>query len=285
MAGNTNESGSSVTARALRILDAFDVAHSRLTLSDISRRSGLPLATVHRLAGELESWRALERDERGMYHIGLRLWEVGLQSPLCTRLREVAIPYMQDLYEATRENIQLAIREGFDVLYIEKLSGHRSVPIVTRVGGRLPMHATGVGKALLAFQPQDFLQKYCARPLARPTRHTVVEPGRLVRELERVRQNGYAVTREEMTLGSCSVAVPLRDEGGTPVAALSVVVRSVRVDAPKHAQPLRAAVRGIEERLAASRGDPHPGYDHDFPPTRRGGSLLGDASAGRRAAS
>ena len=81
----------------------------------------------------------------------MRLWEVGLRSPLATRMRELALPIMADLYESTRENIHLAVRDGADALYVEKLTGHRAVPVISRIGGRLPLHATGVGKALLAW--------------------------------------------------------------------------------------------------------------------------------------
>lgn len=265
MAGNTSEPGRSVTARALAILDVFDTVRPPLSLSEIARRAGLPLPTAHRLAGELESWQALERDENGLYHVGQRLWELGLLSRVCTRLREVAMPFMQDVYEATRENVQLAVRNGFDALYVEKLSGHRSVPIVTRIGGRLPMHATGVGKALLAFESPQFRREYVDRPLERPTRYTMVEPGRLWRDLVETRRRGYAVTREEMTLGSYSVAVPIHD-GEEVVAALSIVVHTVRAEAAKLAPVLRTAARGIERRLQTTCDDPYPGLFQEGAP-------------------
>ena len=269
MAGNTRDPGQSVTARALALLGAFDAAHPRLTLSDLARRTGLPLATAHRLARELEAWRALERDDDGLYHIGLRLWELGLLSPVASRLREVALPFMQELYEVTRENIHLAIRDGFDALYVEKLTGHRSVPIISRTGGRLPMHATGVGKALLAFADSQFIQAYCERPLERPTRYTIVERGRLLRELNRVRERGYATTSEEMTLGSFSLAMPILDKAGAATAALGIVVRSVRADPAKLAPPMRAAAKGIARRLEETAGDPYPSLVHDLPALRR----------------
>jgi DNA-binding IclR family transcriptional regulator len=265
VAGNTRDPGQSVTARALAVLGAFDTEHPRLTLSEISRRTGLPVPTAHRLARELESWRALDRDLHGRYHIGLRLWEIGLLAPLASRLGEIALPFMQDLYEVTRENIHLAIRDGFDAVYVEKLTGHRSVPIISRTGGRLPMHATGVGKALLAHQGDELVQAYCERPLERPTRYTIVERGRLFRELEQVRKRGYATTSEEMTLGSFSVAVPVLDQSGTAAAALGIVMHTVRADAAKLVPPLRAAAEGIERRLRESADDPYPTLLHDLP--------------------
>lgn len=152
MPGRTSQPGRSVTSRVLAILDAFDSAHPRLSLSEISRRAGLSLATTHRLVNELVAWRGLHRCQDGHYEVGIRLWEVGLLGPLHIRMREIALPFLQTLYEATRENVHLAVRDGDDALYVEKLSGHRSVPIISRIGGRLPLHATGVGKALLAHE-------------------------------------------------------------------------------------------------------------------------------------
>ena len=263
MAGNNSQPGRTVASRLLAILDAFDIGHLRLSLSEISRRTGLSLATTHRLVAELTEWRGLERDEEGLYSIGLRAWEVGLLSPLHTRLREVALPYLQSLYEANRENVHLAVRDGFDAMYVEKLAGHRSVPIVSRTGGRLPMHATGVGKALLAWEPPAFIDAVLSRPLNRATRYTIIEPGRLRRELTETRDRGYAVTREEMTLGTCSVAAPVLTADGA-VAAVGIVVHSVRVEPAKLAPPIRHAAEGIAARLDATRDDPHPAYEHDF---------------------
>jgi len=255
MAGRTSQPGQSVTSRVLAILDTFDIAHSRQSLSEISRRAGLPLATTHRLVHELVTWRGLRRCDDGHYEVGLRLWEVGLLGPLHIRLREVALPFLQTLYEATRENIHLAVRDGYDALYVEKLSGHRSIPIISRVGARLPLHATGVGKALLAHETPEFRRDYLAQPLTRPTRYTIVEPGRLLTDLEQTVHRGYAVTREEMTLGSCSVAAPVLDRHGRPVAAVAVVVDSIRVEPTKLAPPVRLAAEGIAARLDATASD------------------------------
>ncbi|TWP53726.1 IclR family transcriptional regulator [Lentzea tibetensis] len=269
MSGNTGDDGRSVTSRVLGILDAFDIEHPRLTLSDIARRASLSLTTAHRLVGELTEWRALERGEDGRYSIGLRLWEAGLLGPLHTRLREIAMPFLQGLYEATRENVHLAVRDGNEALYVEKLSGHRSVPIVSRTGGRLPLHTTGVGKALLAWETCDHVDQYLAHPLARLTRYSISEPGRLRKDLQRIRSRGYATTQEEMTLGNCSVACPILDAEGRPIAAVGVVVHTVRVEPDRLAPPILAAAKGIADRLAAAGDDPYPGYVHDLDLTKR----------------
>ncbi len=255
MAVNRDEPRRSMAGRALALLGVFDAAHPRLRLTELARRADLPLATVHRLAGELVSWGALERDANGYYGIGLRLWETATLAPVAGRLREIALPFMQDLYEATRENIHLAVHDGFDALYVEKLSGHRSVPVISRTGARLPMHSTGVGKALLAHADAAFVRGYLERPLARSTRYTITEPARLARELRATAERGYALTNEEMTLGSCSVAVPIPADGHEPAGALGIVVRSVRTDLHRLVPDLRAAADAIARRLdeAAAR--------------------------------
>ncbi|MDA3644546.1 IclR family transcriptional regulator [Saccharopolyspora indica] len=249
MAGNSRDPGRSVTARALSVLTAFDIDHVRLTLTAIARRAEIPLATAHRLVRELEMWGALQRDGDGRYAIGLRLWEIGLLAPVNSRLREVALPHMQELCRHTHDNVHLAVRSGLEVVYVEKLTTPRAVPIISRSGGRLPLHSTGVGKVLLAHAPTTVVHECCERGLDRHTAYTITEPGRLGRELQSVRSRGFAQANEEMTLGNCSVAVPVHDAGGSVVAALGVVAHSARADVGKLVKALLPAAEGIRQRL------------------------------------
>ncbi|TMR22006.1 IclR family transcriptional regulator [Nonomuraea zeae] len=249
MAGGSRDAGRSVTSKVLALLGAFDAAHPQLTLTELARRSGVPLSTAHRLVGELEEWQALSRGPDGRLRVGLRLWELGQLAP--GRLGELAHPWLQELFVNTRENVHLAVRDGLEVLYVDKVYGRRAVPIVSRTGGRLPMHPTGVGKALLAYEPDWFVKSYLARKLERPTSHTITEPGRLARELAGVRTQGYALTYEEMTLGTCSAAAPVL-VGGRPVAALGLVVSSRRArELPRLVEPLLSAAAGIARACAA----------------------------------
>ncbi|HEY9391806.1 MAG TPA: IclR family transcriptional regulator [Mycobacteriales bacterium] len=250
MAGNSGEPGRSVTSKVLAILGAFSVTHSELTLAQIARRTALPVPTVHRLARELVAWGGLERLSDGTYRIGLRLWEIGSLAPQQRRIRQVAIPFMEDLYEATHGNVQLAVREGTEALYIEKISGRYAVPIVSRVGGRLPLHATGVGKVLLAFAPQEVIDEVLTAGLARLTPKTIVMPGKLLRALADVRRTGLAFCYEEMTLGSVSVATPVHGPDRSVIAALSIVVHSFPADAQRFAPAVRTAGLGISRQLA-----------------------------------
>lgn len=250
MAGNSRDPGRTVIARALSVLTAFDNDHPQLTLTGIAERAGIPLATAHRFVGELRAWGALHRADDGNYSIGMRLWEIGLLSPVNTQLRQAALPFMQELCGATGDNVHLSVSDGRHAVYVEKLTAPRSAPIISRTGGRLPLHATGVGKVLLAHASPGVVHTYCERGLSRHTAYTITEPGRLGRELVSVRSRGFAQTTEEMTLGSCSVAVPVRDVAGSVVASLGLVAHSVRAEPAKLVKPLLPAAENIRAQLA-----------------------------------
>ncbi|MFI6334034.1 IclR family transcriptional regulator [Streptomyces sp. NPDC050535] len=235
--------------RLLAVLAAFDHEHPALSLTDISRRAGLTLTTAHRLVGALTEWGALERDEDGVYHVGLRLWEVAALAPRGLALRQIALPYLEDLYEATHENVQLAVRDGFEVVYIEWISGRSAVGVRIQVGARWPLHATGVGLALLAHGDPAFQEAYCERPLAAFTPYTVTDPARLRRELAEVRRVGVAVSSRQITEDALSVAAPVRGVGGPVVAAVSVVVPQVDSRVPVLIPAVRVAARGISRAL------------------------------------
>ena len=249
MAGNTSTPGATVTSRALALLGAFDEHHRRLTLTELAQRAALPMPTTHRLVGELVTWGALSRTPTGEYVVGRRLWDLGLLAPVQTGLREIASPYLHDLYGATLATVHLAVRDGTTVLYVDRLSGHASVPIVSTIGSRLPMHATGVGKVLLAHAPAD-VQHAVLSDLPRITPYTITQPGLLSRQLARVLRDDYATTVEEMSLGGCSIAVPIR-RGPDVVAALGMVVPSLKNDRPKLVGALQVAARGIGRSLAS----------------------------------
>ncbi|MFI9813494.1 IclR family transcriptional regulator [Saccharothrix variisporea] len=241
MAGRS--SGRGVLEKALGVLDAFEGRPDGLRLADLARHSGLPVTTVRRLATDLVRREVLERLPDRRYVVGRRLWQLGLLARVQGGLRDVALPFLQDLYEATRENVHLAVRDGEHALYLERLHGRTSVPLVSRAGGRLPLHATGVGKVLLAHAPEDVVASVVAHA-EKVTPYTITEPGRLLRDLAEVRRRGYARTVQEMTLGTCSVAVPVFDASGAVVASIGLVM-ATRRDPARHLAALRVAAAGI----------------------------------------
>lgn len=248
MAGRTSTPGQSVSRRLLAVLDCFDVAHPVLSLTEVAARSGLPISTARRLITELREWGGLERLRDGRYRIGMRLWTVGSLAPQQRGLREAALPAMHDLFQATQENIQLTVPDGTEALCIEKISSDRAVSTMTHVGGRLPLHATGVGKAILAFSGKQLLHAVVDAGLARMTPHTITEPGRLAAALAEVRRTGVAYCYEEMTLGAVSVAAPVLSVDGRVRAALGIVAHS-RAAVDRLAPAVRTAALGIARAM------------------------------------
>ncbi|WP_031517863.1 IclR family transcriptional regulator [Streptomyces sp. NRRL F-5123] len=239
----------SAADRLLDVLGAFGQAHPTLTLTEIARRARLPLPTAHRLVGVLTGWGALERAEDGRYQVGLRLWEVAALAPRGVGLRQAAMPFLEDLYESTHENVQLAVRDGLEVVYTERISGRSAVGVHSRVGARWPLHATGVGLVLLAHADTALQDRYCAGELAAFTPHTVTDPVRLRRMLADVRHTGCAVSDRQITEDALSVAAPVRGPGGRVLAAVSVVVPVTGPRPPVLVPVVRVAGRGISRAL------------------------------------
>ena len=210
MADSRSADNRTAADRLLDVLGAFDQDNQALSLTAIARRAGLQLTTAHRLVGTLTRWGALERDDAGVYRIGLRLWETAALAPRGVVLRQTAMPYLEDLYEATHENVHLAVRDGFDVVYIERISGRSAVGVRSQVGARWPLHATGVGLALLAHSDIGLQEQVVGRPLASFTPHTVTDPALLRRLLAEARHTGYAVSDRQITDDALSVAAPVR---------------------------------------------------------------------------
>jgi len=244
--------GIEVLNRAVDILDVFTVGPgTSLSLAEISRRSGLPKATAHRLLAALEVLGLIERTGVG-YQLGLRLFELGERVPRKHALREAALPFMQDLYEATHDTVHLAVLEGTDVVYLERIRGHRSSNVASRVGGRLPAACTGVGKALLAFD-DEAAARVLAAPIAPRTRYTITDPKVLADELVRIRAAGVAFDREENTIGITCAAAPIL-MNNRPLGAVSVTGSPPLLDVDRIASAVKTAAIGIQRTLAAGGG-------------------------------
>jgi len=243
------EPGRSVLGRAPALLDTFSNERPEQTLGAICEATGLPSATTHRLVHELVTWGALERVGRGRYRVGLRLWQLGSLAPSARTLRDVALAFLHDLLEVTHEVAHLAVRDGYRVLYLERLMARPEVHVRSRVAPRLPLHATGPGKILLAHAPDDVVAHVLAGPLPRLARNTITDPDVLHDALAAIRDSGYCISREETTDGASSVAAPVRGPGGDIVAAISVVVPAGRPDLAALVPAVRVAAVGITRGL------------------------------------
>jgi DNA-binding IclR family transcriptional regulator len=238
-----------VVGRALGVLAAFEGTPGSLSVAMIAKRAGLPVSTTYRIVAELEEWGALRKGSDGRYQIGFRIWELGQQAG--RRLRDRAHPYLQDLFDLTQDNVHLAIRDGLQSLYVDKVYNSRKLPVVSRVGGRLPMHATAVGRVLLAAQPDWFITAYLERELEAPTPRTVTDAAELAAVLRAVQKDGYSITVEQMRLGAISVAVPVIYEQEA-VASVGLVFEANRT---ADAYRLLPMLKGTAEKIgAAMRG-------------------------------
>ncbi len=240
----------SVTSRALKVLAAFEGSAGVLSVARIAKISGLPLSTTYRLVHELEAWGGLRKNHDGDYQIGMRIWELGQLAG--RRLRDRAHPHLQDLFELTHENVHMAVREGLQSLYVDKVYGSRRVPKISRVGGRLPLHATAVGRVLLAAEPEWFIESYLSRELEAPTRKTTTNATELRAIISEVQSQGRSITVEQMRVGACSIAYPVI-VGGNVVASVGLVIDATRQSEIGRLVPLLTATcRRIEASLATN---------------------------------
>lgn len=237
--------------KALALLEAFSGEVPSMGVSELARRAGVPKSTAHRLLCFLEGSGYVERVGTN-FRLGRRLFELGNSIAFCRPrgLRDVALPYLTDLYERTHQVVHLAVLDGTDVLYLEKLFGHRQVRTPSHVGGRVPATCCGLGKALLAFGDPAAVDAAIAAGLRPRTPYTLASETLFRAELAHIRRDGVAYDREEVALGLTCVAAPIRKHGAT-IAAVSLAGPSGAFDPTQHA----AAVRRAAVAIAA---DYHP---------------------------
>lgn len=236
--------------KAAIVLGCFRPDGGPFRLTEIAARTGLAKTTAFRLCADLVRLDLLERDE-DTYRLGGKLFELGSLVPRRLDLREAALPFLQDLFEATHETVHLGVREGHEVVYIERIHGHQTLVLPSRIGGRLPLTCTGVGKALLAFSGAELVDEVLAGPVPRLTPHSVTDPGRLRTVLEQIQVSGLAYEEQEAALGVSCTASPVFD-GPRVVAALSVAVPRGRFHPAQLAPAVRTAALGLSRVLRSS---------------------------------
>jgi DNA-binding IclR family transcriptional regulator len=230
---------SAVIDRISLVLDAFD-GPGRLTLAQLVRRTGLPRSSAHRMLDRLVQLRWLRRSGRD-YELGMRLVELGSLAVHQDRLVRAATPLLGELHRATGLVVHLAVLDGSDVVYLEKVGDRMAAAIPTRVGGRQPAHCTAVGKAILAYCDEDAAVDLQARK----TRYSIFSGSQLAVELAKVRAHGVAFEREESLLGFGCVAAPIGSPGEA-VAAVSVCGPMNRMMFDQRlAAPVRMTAMGI----------------------------------------
>jgi IclR family transcriptional regulator, acetate operon repressor len=242
---------SSVVGKVDRILAAFDPDDTSISLADLSRRTGIAKSTLHRLSGALVEAGLLERDDRRL-QLGLRVFELGQLVPRPRALRDAALPFMEDLFEAAHETVHLGVPDGIEILYLEKIEGHRRVRSPSRVAGRMPLYCTAVGKAVLAFSPPALMDRVIEAGLTPRTPYTIVSPKLLRESVAEVALTGVAFDREESLLGLGCAAAPIFGPGHEVVGALSVSGSTGRFAPDRVATAVRTASLSLSRVLGAA---------------------------------
>ncbi|GIJ45406.1 IclR family transcriptional regulator [Virgisporangium aliadipatigenens] len=243
----------SVIAKVSAILDAFTADDRGVGFAELQRRTGLAKATLHRLTAELVAARLLDRVD-GKFHLSGHLFQLGMRASVERGLIEVATPFLEDLYERTHETVHLGLREGAEVVYVAKMGGHRQAKAPSRLGGRMPLHATAIGKALLAFAPAAVRTSFLKGPLARLAPRTITAPRILRGQLDEAVEKGVTFEFEESAVGIVCVGAPVLDRRDLAVAAVSVAGPVTRFQPQKHATAVKAAAAGIAATLARRQG-------------------------------
>lgn len=247
----------SVADRILGILGVFDARNRELTVSEISRRCGIPMATTHRMVAKLISWGALERTVEGRCTIGLWLWSQTARAPRHFALHDVAMPHMLQLHDRTRTMVNLSVMDDFDGVWLESIWGNQECYSGARaVGNRFPLHATASGRVLLAYADPATQERFFAGNLnSRDPFEQTDAPG-LRKAVRQVKHQGFAVYEDELDDGVFAIAAPIRERSGNVIAALTAVACPLSHEVPHRSRLVMAAAQRISSALALLPASP-----------------------------
>jgi DNA-binding IclR family transcriptional regulator len=247
---------SSPLTRGLQLLELYLTGDVELTVSEMARRSGIPKSTTHRLVGELVAWGALERGKSGI-RLGVRLFELGHLVPLHRSLREIAGPYAHGLNQFTHLTSNLAVRDGREIVYVETVARQSLRGKNSRAGGRMPLHCTALGKAILAYSDPALVDQVLSGPLSKLSRHTITDPELMRSELRSIRETKVAYDVEESQAGLFCVAAPLFAAQDQVIGAISVTGATKVAQAQRFAPVVRSTAAALSRALHASRYGVH----------------------------
>jgi DNA-binding IclR family transcriptional regulator len=221
-----------VLERAFSLLDVLASHQDPVSLKQIAEQTGLHPSTAHRILSDLALGRFVDRPEAGSYRLGMRLLELGNLVKARLDVREAAIGPMRDLHKLTHQPVNLSMRQGDEIVYVERAYSERSgMQVVRAIGGHAPLHLTSVGKLFLAHDDPARVRAYAARTgLAGHTRNSITDLGTLERELARVNQTGTARDDEELELGVRCMAAGILDDQGRLIAGLSISAPADRLE-------------------------------------------------------
>ncbi|AHH19921.1 transcriptional regulator, IclR family [Nocardia nova SH22a] len=239
--------GTTVLGKLMAVLEAFSIDDGVLSLAELGRRTRIPKGTLHRVLADMVAVRLLERTQAG-YRLGGYLFELGMRASVERSLLEVSIPFLEELNARIHETVHLGVLDGTEVVYLTKIGGRRQASAPSRIGGRMPVHCTAIGKMLLAHSDRSLRDRVLSGPLRAYTPRTMAQPGTLRRQLDRIAVEGVAYEFEESAPGLVCVAAPVI-EADEVVAAISVAGPSHRFKPESHIAAVRAAADGIGATL------------------------------------
>lgn len=220
-----------VIERFTQLLDLLAEHQDPIALKELAALSGLHPSTAHRILNDLVAVRLVDRTEPGLYRLGMRLLELGNLVKARMNVRDIALEPMRRLHRHTGQTVNLSVRQGDEIIYIERAFSERSgMQVVRSIGGRAPLHLTSTGKLFLAWDETAMIKDYAARTgLSGHTRNSITDLPRLERELAETRRHGFARDNEELELGVRCISAPIRDDSGRVVAGLSLTAPADRL--------------------------------------------------------
>ena len=239
-----------VIERMFALMDVLASREEAISLKEISEKTGLHPSTTHRILNDLATGRFVDRSQPGSYRLGMRLLELGNLVKSRLNVRDAALVPMRDLHKQIQQPVNLSVRQGDEIIYVERAYSERSgMQVVRAIGGRAPLHLTSVGKLFLADDEPLRVRAYATRTgLQGHTKNSLTQLPALERELAKVRQYGVARDNEELELGVRCMAAGIHDDQGKLVAGLSISAPAERLEEswlPK----LQATARAISETL------------------------------------
>jgi IclR family acetate operon transcriptional repressor len=241
--------------RALSLLEALEDSRGEVGIAELSKRVGLHVSTAHRILATLVArGYARQSPETSRYALGAKALHLAESYLGQMDLRRLVRPILERLSQESGETTNLVILDRQEALYLDKVESPQSLRIFSRIGRRAPLHCTAAGKVLLAYRSKVQVEALLGPgPLERLTRHTITSVSHVRRELEKVREHGFALDREECEEGACCIAVPVRNAQGEVEAALGISAPTTRLT-PRRTEELIPIMLGRGQEASAQLG-------------------------------
>jgi DNA-binding IclR family transcriptional regulator len=257
--GSNDKTSIQVIERMVTLLNALANYPDPVSLKELAKVTGLHPSTAHRILNDLVTKRFVDRSEPGSYRLGMRLLELGNIVKSRLDVREASLEFMRTLHRKTQQTVNLSVRQGDEIVYIDRAFSERSgMQVVRAIGGRAPLHLTSTGKLFLSVDDAKLVRAYATRTgLAGHNRNSITDLAKLERDLSLVRARGYARDNEELELGVRCMAAGIRDDSGHIIAGLSISAPADRLQ-EEWLEDLVATAQAISAVLGYRPDPPSP---------------------------